>query len=164
MAQGNSSNPQETAELAQAGLDPRPRQIPFDWDQRHTLNATIQLSQPDNYSASVIMRYGSGQPYTPSIGLGLSNQIEPNSGRKEDIFLVDLRMEKYFKISTWQMSVFARVFNLFNTTFYNGFVFANTGSPEYSLTPITDQNTLANPTRFYPPRRIEIGVSLNSIL
>jgi outer membrane receptor protein involved in Fe transport len=164
MAQGNSSSPQETAQLAQAGLDPRPRQIPFNWDQRHTLNATIQLSQPDNYSTSVIMRYGSGQPYTPSIGLGLSNQIEPNSGRKQDVFLVDLRLEKYFTISNWQLSVFARVFNLFNTTFFNGFVFSNTGSPDYSLTPITDQNTLANPTRYYAPRRIEIGVSMNSIL
>jgi outer membrane receptor protein involved in Fe transport len=164
IAQGNSSSPQETAQLAQAGLDPRPRQVPFDWDQRNTLNATIQLSQPDEYSMSVIMRYGSGQPYTPSIGLGLSSQIEPNSGRKDNGFLVDLRMEKYFKISNWQVSVFARVFNVFNTDFFNGFVFANTGSAEYSLTPVTDQNTLANPTRFYAPRRIEIGVSMNSIL
>ncbi len=164
MAQGNSSSPQETANLAQAGLDPRPRSVPFNWDQRHTLNATVQLSQPENYSASVIMRYGSGQPYTPSIGLGLTNQIETNSGRKPDGFLVDLRLEKYFKISNWELSVFARVFNLFNASYFNGFVFANSGSPEYSITPITDQNRLADPTRFYPPRRIEIGISMNSLL
>jgi hypothetical protein len=163
MAQGNSSNPQETAQLAQAGLDARPRQVPFNWDQRHTLNATVQIADPESYAASIIMRYGSGQPYTPSIGLGLSNQIEPNSGRKSDGFLVDLRLEKFFKVSTWNLSVFARVFNLLDATFYNGFVYSNTGSPEYSLTPNTDRGSLVNPTRFYPPRRIEIGVSMNSI-
>jgi len=164
MARGNSSDPQERANLAQAGFDPRPRVVPFNWDQLHTLNATVQLSDPSNYAASVIMRFGSGQPYTPSLGSGFGSQIEPNSGRKPNGFLVDLRLEKYFAIGTWSMSVFANVYNLLNTTFFNGFVFANTGSPVYSLNPTTDRNTLADPTRFYPPRRIEVGVSLNSNL
>jgi outer membrane receptor protein involved in Fe transport len=162
MAQGNSSDPQETANLAAAGFDPRPRQVPFNWDQRHTVNLTIQVSNPESYSLSTIMRYASGQPYTPSLGSGFGSQIEHNSGRKPDGFLVDLRFEKYFKIAGWNVSAFARVFNLFNTTFFNGFIFQNTGSPDYSLTPIADRTTLADPTRYYPPRRIEVGLSLNS--
>lgn len=164
MAQGNSSNPQETANLAQAGMDARPRQVPFGWDQRHTLNMTVQLSNPDDYSVSAVARLASGQPYTPSIGSGFGSQIETNSGRKPMGFLVDLRLEKYFSIEGWNISTFARVFNLFDATFFNGFVYANTGTPEYSLTPTADRNSLVDPTRFYAPRRIEIGVSLNSSL
>jgi len=162
LAEGNSSNPQEAASLAQAGFDPRPQTVPFDWDQRSTLNVTLQVSQPDIYSVSAIMRYGSGQPYTPSLGSGFGSQIEPNSGRKSDGLLVDLRLEKYFVLGTWHFSLFARVFNLFDATFFNGFVYQNTGSPEYSLTPSADRNSLIDPTRFYPPRRIELGVTLNS--
>ncbi len=40
IATGNASDPRETANRAAAGADPRPRQVPFNWDQRHTLNAT----------------------------------------------------------------------------------------------------------------------------
>ena len=162
MAQGNSSNPQETANLAQANQDSRPRTVPFDWDQRHTLNVTVQLTQPDNYSVSTVIRYGSGQPFTPSIQSGFGSLVETNSGRKPDGVLVDLRMEKYFVVMGWNMSFFARIFNLFDATFFNGFVYQNTGSPLYSLTPAADRNSLIDPTRFYPPRRIEIGISMNS--
>jgi outer membrane receptor protein involved in Fe transport len=164
MAQGNSSDPQETANLAQAGFDPRPRQVPFNWDQRHTLNATIQLSDPESYVVSTILRFGSGQPYTPSIGSGFGSQIEPNSGWKPNVFLIDLRAEKFFSLAGWRMSVFLRAFNLLNARFNNGFVYSNTGSPDYSLTPTADRNSLVDPTRYYTPRRIELGVSLSSIL
>jgi outer membrane receptor protein involved in Fe transport len=164
MAQGNSSEPQETANLAQAGFDPRPAQVPFNWDQRHTLNATVQLSEPDDYSVSAILRFGSGQPYTPLLGSGFGSQIERNSGRKPDGFLVDVRCEKYFQLAAWRFSVFARAFNLLNATYFNGFVYGNTGSPDYSLTPVADRNSLVDPTRYYAPRRIEIGITLNSTL
>jgi len=163
-ARGNSSDPQETANLAQAGMDPRPRQVPFNWDQLHTLNVTLQVSQSDDYSISSVLRFVSGQPYTPSIGSGFGSQIETNSGRKPEGFLVDLRLEKYFQVSGWNLSLFARVFNLFDATYFNGFVYSNTGSPYYSLTPAADRNSLADPTRYYSPRRIEIGVSMSSIL
>jgi hypothetical protein len=53
-----------------------------------------------------------------------------------------------------------RLYNLFNTSFSNGFVFANTGSPDYSLNPITDYVQLHDPSRYSAPRRLEIGISL----
>lgn len=164
MAQGNSSNPYETANLAAAGKDKRPRQVPLDWDQRHTLNLTLQLSEPDNFSVSTILRYGSGLPYTPAIGSGFGSQIETNSGRRPSGMLVDFRAEKYFSLGSLNGSLFARVFNLFDATYFNGGVFATTGSPDYSLQPATDRNALADPTRYHPPRRIEIGISLNTSL
>ena len=44
-ALGNSSDPSETATRAAAGEDPRPRLVPFNWDQRHTFNLTAGLQQ-----------------------------------------------------------------------------------------------------------------------
>lgn len=163
MAQGNSSDPAETANRAAAGEDPRPRQVPLNWDQRHTLNLTVQLSQPENYSVSTILRFGSGQPYTPELGSGFGSQVEKNSGRKPNGFVVDFRAEKYFTLSGMGMSLFLRVFNLLDARYFNGTVFSNTGSPDYGLFPqSSDRNQLANPTRYYAPRRIEVGVSMNS--
>ncbi|MDZ7288537.1 MAG: hypothetical protein ONB42_01220, partial [candidate division KSB1 bacterium] len=79
--------------------------------------------------------------------------------------LVDLRAEKFFNFGGMNMSCFARAFNLLDARFaFGGFVFSDTGSPFYSLNPVGDRATLANPTRFYPPRRIEIGLTLNSPL
>jgi outer membrane receptor protein involved in Fe transport len=162
-AQGNSSDPNETANRAAAGEDPRPRQVPLNWDQRHTLNITIQLSEPGNYAISTIARFGSGQPYTPEIGSGFGASVEKNSGSKPNGFIMDLRAEKYFSVAGKSMSLFIRAFNLLNARYFNGTVFGNTGSPDYGLFPRSqDKYLLANPTRYYPPRRIEIGISVNS--
>lgn len=161
-AQGNSSDPQETANRAASGKDSRPRDIPFGWDQRHTLNATAVYFDPDNFSVSAIVRYGSGQPYTPEMGFGFGADLETNSGRKDAYTLVDLRLEKFFSFFGVNSSVFCRVFNLFNAHYTNGFVFNSTGSPDYSLTPSVNKTQLANPSRFAEPRRIELGISIRS--
>ena len=162
-AEGNSSDPRETTNRAAAGQDPRPKYVPFNWDQRHTLNLTAVYSIPDNFSVSTIFKFGSGQPYTPVIGSGFGADQDPNSGRKETYFLIDLRGEKYFNLDIVNFSVFLRVFNLLNTNSVNGFVFANTGSPDYSLYPETVRAQLYDPSRFYEPRRIEFGISLRSL-
>jgi len=77
--------------------------------------------------------------------------------------VVDFRAEKRVGIADLDARVFLRVFNLFNARYFNGTVFATTGSPDYGLFPLSqDRNELANPTRYYAPRRIEIGISMNS--
>jgi outer membrane receptor protein involved in Fe transport len=161
-AQGNSSDPRETANRAAAGQDPRPRDIAFNWDQRHTLNLSAVYFIPDDYSISAIFRFGSGQPYTPEIGSGFGAAQETNSGQKEGFFLLDIRAEKYFDLGIINLSAFARVFNVLNTHFVNGFVFSSTGSPNYSLTPSAHRAALYDPSRFYEPRRIEFGISIRS--
>lgn len=161
-AMGNSSDPRETATRAAAGEDPRPRQIPLNWDQRHTLNATILLELPKSLAVSTIIRYGSGQPYTPAIAAGFGGGLEANSGVKSSFARIDLRAEKYFKFSNINLSLFARVLNLLDTRFVNGFIFTDTGSPDYSLNPVGQRATLADPGRYYPPRRVEVGITLGS--
>jgi len=159
-ANGNSSDPKETADRALGGEDPRPRDIPFTWDQRHTLNITAVYQVPDNFSISTIIRFNSGQPYTPQLGVGFQTEEERNSGRKPSYATVDLRAEKYFDSQIAFISVFLRVINLFNQDYANGFVYSDTGLPNRSLT-IRPGETL-DPNRLNPPRRIEFGFSFRS--
>jgi outer membrane receptor protein involved in Fe transport len=163
MAEGNTSDPRETATRAEAGEDPRPRLVPLNWDQRHTVNVTLTLAQPRIYTASAIVRAVSGQPFTPSIVSGFGGGLEANSGRKPNAVLVDLRAESALP-RVRNVNLFARVFNMFDTRIFNGFVFADTGSPDYTLEPEVRRATLADPTRYYQPRRIEIGLSASGVL
>ena len=161
LAQGNSSDPNETANRAQAGQDPRPRQVPFNWDQRHTLNITEVMTRPDDFTLSTIIRIASGQPYTPTVSSGFAGGLETNSGRKPACVVVDLRGEKQLSVLHAPATAFLRVSNLFDTRFFNGSVFGSTGSPYYSRDVSTDRNTLLDPSRFFGPRRVELGVSLH---
>ena len=163
MARGNSSDPRETATRASAGEDPRPRQVPLNWDQRHTLNASVSLQEPNNYSVTTIFKFGSGQPYTPAVGSGFGAELESNSGTKSSFLLIDLRMEKYFNVFGSNLSLFLRMFNVLDTRFANGFLFSDTGSPDYSLNPVGDKISLMDPNRYNAPRRIEIGFSISGL-
>ena len=157
-ANGNSSDPDETANRQLGGQDPRPRNVPFNWDQRHTLSLTALYQVPDNFSISTIIKYASGQPYTPELIVSLQRELEQNSGRKPSYATVDLRAEKYFDFATF--SVFMRAFNIFNQNFVNGAVFADTGDPDFS--PKLKPGEPIDPNRYSPPRRIEFGISLRS--
>ncbi len=157
-AVGNASDPRETANRAAAGEDPRPRQVPFNWDQRHTLNGSVVFADPNNYALTGILKFSSGQPYTPSLSTGFGADLEANSGRKPTSVIVDLRAEKFFTLGGLQWTGFMRVFNLFDQHYRNGFVYSDTGSPYYTLLPAQQRNP--NPNRLFPPRRIEIGFSL----
>ena len=159
-ANGNASDPRETADRALGGQDPRPRDIPFNWDQRNTLNITALYQLSDDFTISTIIKYASGQPYTPDLGVGFQTQQEQNSGRKPSYTTVDLRAEKYFDIGIMNFSVFLRVFNLFNQDFVNGAVYSDTGKPATSLTLLYGEPI--DPARFAEPRRIEFGFSFRS--
>ncbi len=157
-AMGNSSDPSETATRAAAGEDPRPRLVPFNWDQRHTINLTAALDAPGNWTVSTVAKITSGQPYTPVTEQAYGFGAATNSGRKPAGFLVDVRAEKKLG-KDGEGGLFIRLFNLFDSRFFNGSVYPTTGSPYYSRTDSFDERlALADPTRFYPPRRLEMGV------
>jgi len=159
VAKGNSSDPYETAARVDAKEDPRPRQVYLNWDQRHTLNLTVTVSRPESYYVSTVLRYGSGQPYTPEIDPSFGGELESNSGRKPASTVVDVRGEKYIFGRPTRWSLFARILNLFDSRYDNGYVFSNSGSPFYSRTPTyNDEITLSDPSTYAAPRRIEIGI------
>ncbi len=164
-ALGNSSDPSETATRAAAGKDANPREIPFTWDQRHTVNGQLVFQDQNNYSLTAIAKFASGQPYTPTIGTGFGADLEDNSGRKSSGATVDFRGEKQIDLYGVAMSAFIRVFNVFNTSSFNGFVFSTTGSPDYAISPsFGDRVQLMDPNRYYAPRRIEIGITIRGSL
>ncbi len=164
IASGNSSDPKETFNRSAAGEDPLPRQVPFNWDQRHTLNATATWYERDNFAITGIAKLGSGQPFTPAISSVFGSELQPNSGRKDAFLIVDVRAEKFINVFGVQWTAFARVFNLLDEHFANGFVFASTGSPFYTLTPESQRAQLTNPGRFFAPRRIEVGISFRGVI
>lgn len=163
-AQGNSSDPKETATRAEGGEDPRPRQIPLNWDQHHALNVTLQFDEPGAYSTSGVVRVASGQPYTPILAAGYGYGFNTNSGRKPASIVVDLRAERFLRVANERVSLFGRVFNLFDARAVNGFVFESTGSADYTRFPDTppDMYTLLDPTRYAAPRRLEVGFTVDS--
>jgi hypothetical protein len=162
-ALGNSSDPNETATRAANRQDPRPRVIPFNWDQTHTFNMTLAITRPERYTVSAILRAASGQPYTPEIQV-TGFTLDDNSGRKPSAVSFDVRAERWFGMRQLKSSLYFRVFNVFDSRFFNGMVFPSTGSPFYSRAPVpvSDQITLQDPTRFYAPRRIELGLTFGS--
>ena len=50
-------------------------------------------------------------------------------------------------------------YNLFDQRFWNGTVFTDTGSPYYPrVLTYSEEKELATPTRYYGPRRIQLGI------
>jgi hypothetical protein len=106
-----------------------------------------------------VLRFASGQPYTPL--LDNSTPLMANSARKPMGTVVDLRAEYPVKLWRTPSSAFLRVFNAFDSRFFNGFVFPSSGSPDYSrFSDPSQQAILADPTRYFAPRRIELGIAL----
>jgi outer membrane receptor protein involved in Fe transport len=159
LAQGNASDPRETATRASAGEDALPRQAPFNWDQRHTLNVSMFLAEPDVFSVSAVTRIVSGQPYTPNLSSGFVSGLSTNSARKPAALQVDLRAERHLSVTGYRPMIFGRVFNLFDTRYFNGSVFPDTGSPYYSR--FATEDVLTDPSRFFGPRRIEVGIRVS---
>ena len=123
---------------------------------------TLTARRPNDFVATAIIRIASGQPYTPNTETGFGTGLQTNSGRKPASMVVDLRGEKPLRIGNFSLAAFGRVFNLLDTRFVNGNVYSTSGSPYYSRFPDFDRIALADPTRFYPPRRIELGITLSS--
>ena len=56
-------------------------------------STSVIMSVNNSLASDPILKFGSGLPYTPSIGSGFGSQIETNSGRRPMGMTVDLRAE-----------------------------------------------------------------------
>lgn len=168
VAKGNASDPNDAFEKAQANppIEVNKQLVPLAWDRTHSLNFTFTTGTPGDYIASLIGRLGSGLPYTPA----LQNQRTglENSDNKPPIFNVDLYVTKYFDIGAYKISVFAKIYNLFDTANELD-VFGDTGRAGYSLELTRNQepprgvNTIeeffTRPDFYSAPRQIVFGAS-----
>ena len=60
------------------------------------------------------------------------------------------------------LTVFARVFNVFDQRFFNGSVFADDREPVLLAVLRPTSRIIDDPTRYFAPRRIEVGLTLAS--
>jgi hypothetical protein len=170
IAKGSASDPNAAFNNAQSNppIEVNKQLVPLDWDQTHSLNLTLTLGEPGNYIASAIGRFGSGLPYTPS----MQNQRTglENSETRPTFYNVDLYLTKYFELFGNQVSVFLKIYNLFDTLNEVN-VFTDTGRSGYTLeltrnqTPPRGVNTLAEfftrPDFYSSPRQIIIGADFS---
>jgi len=170
VAKGSASDPNAAFDKAQANppIENNKQLVPLNWDRRNQVNFTLTYGTPNDFIASLIGKLGSGLPYTPSI----QNQRTglENSENKPTFFNVDFYLTKYFQIFNQQISVFIKVFNLFDIA--NEIqVYGDTGRAGYTLELTRAQeaprgvNTLSEyfsrPDFYSAPRQINIGVTLS---
>lgn len=144
-AEGNSSRPDEAYYDNQTipPIESEKKVVPLSWDVRHTANATVSYLSQRGLGASLIIKYSSGLPYTPTIQ-GL-RWAEENSGRKPVHFTSDLQMFKTFNIAGQRITATLKVYNLFDRL-NERYVFTDTGRATYSLTP----TYTGDPAEHYP--------------
>ncbi len=94
IAKGDASDPNDDYNKAQASppIESNRAFVPLSWDRRHSLNATLTLGTPNDFIASVIARFGSGLPYTPSL-LNQRTGLE-NSDTRPAFYTVDMYCTK----------------------------------------------------------------------
>jgi len=170
VAKGTASDPNAAFNNAQANppIEENKQLVPLDWDGTHTLRFTLTLGVPGDYIASFIGRLGTGLPYTPS----LQNQRTglENSDNKPAYYDMDLYITKYLEIAGQQFSVFAKIYNLFDTLNEVN-VFGDTGRAGDTLELTRNQtaprgvNTteeyFTRPDFYSSPRQIVIGADFS---
>lgn len=169
ITKGNASDPLEQfyANQSDPPLEVQRKIVPLNWDQRHTLNLNVTLSEPNNWGVSLLGKFGSGLPYTPSVqGFQLDT---PNSDRKPVEYTVDLNAHKDFDVLGRRVVFFAKIYNLFDTMNENS-VFNDTGRATYSLIPTYTPDKgnepgrhsladyLTRPSYFSAPRQFRVGL------
>ena len=113
-----------------SGIEEEKLIVPLSWDQSHLLNTTVIIGNPGGTTLGLIGKISTGWPYTPSIPT--ANYVpEPNSGRKPIQRNMDLKIERRVSIGSRTVSLFARVYNLFDIRNAR-YVYDDTGSPKYT--------------------------------
>jgi hypothetical protein len=168
VAEGNASDPDATFWDNQS-IPPRESEkqvVPLDWDQTHTLNFSVTLSEPQSWGISLLGRYGSGLPYTPAFEYQRTGF--ENSERKPAQYNVDLRAHKDFHMSRARFTLFLKIYNLFDRTNEDD-VYSDTGRADYTLTrstgevtgPLTYDDYYNNRAEYYSaPRQVKVGMSV----
>ncbi len=158
--------------------------VPLSFDRSHTITSTVALSQPDDWSVSMIGYLRTGTPYTPEFP---SNVVPitftQNSDHQPMQWNVDLKIEKFFKLGPLNYSVFIQVDNLFDAE-NELYVYANSGRALYNISETLQPELLSdirnrilrgdpgmiplsgvdtyyqNPGNISTPRLIRVGASI----
>ena len=185
VTEGNRTEPTEDVFFnEQQGRLSETYLVPLSFDRSHTLTTTVMLSEPNDWSVSMIGYLRTGTPYTPAFP---SNVVPitftQNSDRQPLQWNVDLKLEKFFKFAGLDLSVFVLVDNLFDVENEIA-VYANSGRALYNISqtlqpelladlhnriargdpgmiPLNGaDNYYANPANISTPRLVRVGASI----
>jgi outer membrane receptor protein involved in Fe transport len=115
----------------------------LDQDQRHAISFDVGLTLDRNFKVpilrnidlSLLGRYGSGLPYSPTNRRGEPTG-QTNSARMPDAFTMDARFSKTFKLGPVGLNIVCDAFNLLNTPVVYA-VYSATGKPDFDGAIIT---------------------------
>jgi outer membrane receptor for ferrienterochelin and colicin len=170
VAKGSNSDPEQARNAIIGGSLPEVQLTPLSWDQKHTVNASVSYAAR-TWGSSIIAQWGSGLPYTPRSSQDIATLLT-NSQYKPTTFNADLHAYKNIPLGRGMMTVFLRIFNLFDSLNEIN-VYSDTGRA--GVTMDEDKARLSNPSEiinslnqwfidptFYAePRRIEIGLTVS---
>jgi hypothetical protein len=169
IAKGSASDPEQARNAVAGGQLPEVQLTPLDWDQRHTVNASVSYSAK-TWGGSMILQWGTGLPYTPRRTQDITALLN-NSQVKPGSVNADLRAYKDLRIGRIPLTVFVKAYNLFDAL-NEVSVYDDTGRAGFTLdeqvaratNPPETVNTLGewftNPSYYSEPRRVEVGVTV----
>jgi outer membrane receptor protein involved in Fe transport len=176
VAEGNETDANAFFVDLSSGRQSEKIPVYLDWDQTHTINATVTVGEPNDWNVTAVARLGTGLPYTPQV-TSSTVYLKTNSNRKPMQTRVDLLADKTFTISGIRLTAFLKVYNVFDTM-NERYVYDDTGRATYTL--VAGQGTaeatnalaaripgvhsadeyFVNPTFYSAPREVRIGASL----
>jgi outer membrane receptor protein involved in Fe transport len=141
-----------------SGTIPAKKAEPLDWDQPHTLGFMVN-GKYSGIKGSLLGRFGSGLPYTPTTTRGLP--LGPkNSARRPWTGSIDARVEYRVDLPRYGwITPFFEVTNVLDRKNVLA-VYSDTGSPEFTLDPGTQFEDAQRPNLIGPPRHFEVGFTL----
>lgn len=131
VAEGNEVSADAFFIDLQSGRQSEKIPVPLNWDQSHTINGVITFGGDRDWTVTIVGNLGTGLPYSPQL---YEQQIylKTNSGRKPLQTNVDLLIDKSFILYSTTLTIFLKVYNLFDTK-NESFVYDDTGRATYSL-------------------------------
>lgn len=177
IVEGTYSDPDDAFNAYTNEEEPRLSLIPMSWDQTHTLNGSL-VYQLSDWTVSLIGRYWTGLPYTPTfaegtvlVGGGAVVGLRENSARLPSQKSVDLYINRRFDLGAIELQLFLNVYNLFDQVNESA-VYTDTGSASYSteidpstISYSTDrigtvESYVDQPGWYTAPRQVQLGVTL----
>jgi len=170
IATGTASDPNAYRNAIAGGSAPEIQLNPLDWDQRHTVNASLGYNSK-TYGINFLAKYGSGLPYTPRRSEDITSLLT-NTEKKPANLTVDLNSYYRRKMFGGEWEFFLRIKNLFDALNETG-VFDDTGRAGFTTdearvkalnikTPVNSVHEyFVDATHYSEPRRIEMGVRVS---
>lgn len=176
VAEGNNNNTDAFFYNSLSGQEQVKEIVFLDWDQPHTLNATVTVRLTEGLNFSAIGNLSSGYPYTPDVPYSTYDAL-PNTERKPSRQGVDARISYDFRISDVNYQLFAKVYNVFDTL-NERYVFDDTGTAQYTFVNRSQNEPgilkerygqpgvhtydeyVTRPDYYFAPREVRVGLSI----